>query len=158
HGLPLIVTSHRGSSAFNLSPAHGKIDASKPVIDYGYDQEVITPYSYNVYLENENINVDFGVSSQSAIYSFDFPENSVPSLMFNSKKGELKWDGSGLSGSQEIGNNTKVYIYAEPEIAPSSVKVLKNKIISAGKQAGGENACLILIFNKMPNIKVKYGI
>ncbi|PRD49053.1 GH92 family glycosyl hydrolase [Sphingobacterium haloxyli] len=158
HGLPLIVTSHRGNSAFNLSPAHSEIDISKPVIDYSYDQEVITPYSYNVYLEKENINVDFGLSHQSAIYSLDFPENSTPHLIFNSKNGGLKWDGKGLTGSQDIGNNTIVYLYAEPETAPVHVKVLQHKTISEGNQADGRNACLILTFDKKSNIKIKYGI
>ncbi|WP_041537548.1 GH92 family glycosyl hydrolase [Pseudopedobacter saltans] len=158
HGLPLIVTSHRGSSAFNLSPSQGEINTSKPVIDYSYDQEVIKPYAYSVYLENENIKVDFGVSHQSAIYSLNFSDSSAPYLMFNSKKGTLKWDGKGLSGSQEIGNNTKVYIYAEPDHAPMDIKVLKNKFLVSGVEATGDNACLILTFGKESNIRLKYGI
>ncbi|MDD3980342.1 MAG: glycoside hydrolase family 92 protein, partial [Proteiniphilum sp.] len=43
-GLPLVVTSHRGSSAFNLSPYQGEATALKPVIHYSYDNEQITPY------------------------------------------------------------------------------------------------------------------
>ena len=37
YGLPLIVTSHRGSSAFNLSPYQGT--DLRPVISYSYDNE-----------------------------------------------------------------------------------------------------------------------
>ena len=36
-GLPVIVTSHRGSSAFNLSPYQGEESGLKPVINYSYD-------------------------------------------------------------------------------------------------------------------------
>ena len=36
-GLPLVVTSHRGSSAFNLSPFQGDEKDIKPVISYSYD-------------------------------------------------------------------------------------------------------------------------
>lgn len=159
HGLPLIVTSHRGSSAFNLSPFHGETMPSKPVIDYSYDQEIITPYSYYVYLEDENIDVDFAVSHQSAIYSFDFPDNSVSHLMFNSKKGNLNWDGRGLSGSQEIGNNTNVYIYAEPEYQPLNVETLNsNKAVLKAPDVTEGDACLILTFGERKNIKIKYGI
>ena len=43
-GLPLIVTSHRGSSAFNLSPYQG--DKLRPVIAYSYDDEKLKPYYY----------------------------------------------------------------------------------------------------------------
>ncbi|RZF58696.1 GH92 family glycosyl hydrolase [Sphingobacterium corticibacterium] len=159
HGLPLIVTSHRGNSAFNLSPFHGETMPSKPVIDYSYDQEIITPYSYYVYLEDENIDVDFAVSHQSAIYSFDFPDNSVSHLMFNSKKGNLNWDGRGLSGSQEIGNNTNVYIYAEPEYQPLNVETLNsNKAVLKAPDVTEGDACLILTFGERKNIKIKYGI
>ena len=45
-GLPLVVTSHRGSSAFNLSPFQGDENDIRPVVSYSYDQEKITPYSY----------------------------------------------------------------------------------------------------------------
>ena len=34
NGLPLVVTSHRGSSAFNLSPFQGDEKDIKPVISY----------------------------------------------------------------------------------------------------------------------------
>jgi hypothetical protein len=47
-GLPLVITSHRGSSAFNLSPYQGDISNIKSTIDFGYDNEVIKPYYYNI--------------------------------------------------------------------------------------------------------------
>src|SRR5690606_34048236 len=37
--LPLIVTSHRGSSAFNLSPIVSGTRDLQPVLNYSYDQE-----------------------------------------------------------------------------------------------------------------------
>src|SRR5690554_6216633 len=47
-GLPIAVTSHRGSSAFNLSTFQGNEGDIKPVISYSYDREKITPYDYFV--------------------------------------------------------------------------------------------------------------
>ena len=41
NGLPVVVTSHRGSSAFNLSPSLR--EEYKPVVAYSYDNEVIKP-------------------------------------------------------------------------------------------------------------------
>lgn len=159
HGLPLVVTSHRGSSAFNLSPFSGEIATSTPVIDYSYDQEVITPYSYSVYLEEENIGVDFAVSHQSAIYQFDFTGQNNGNLMFNSKNGGLKWDGKGLLGSQEIGNNTRVYMYAEPDHEPETVRSLRNDKLSIDEESSGNDVCLILGFNKEAStVKIRYGI
>lgn len=71
-GLPVIVTSHRGSSAFNLSPYQGEESGLKPVINYSYDHEKIYPYRYQVYLDDNNIDVDFAPSHQSAVYGITF--------------------------------------------------------------------------------------
>ena len=53
NGLPVVVTSHRGSSAFNLSPVQGEV--SRPIVSYSYDLENITPYSYSVYLDEAGL-------------------------------------------------------------------------------------------------------
>lgn len=47
HGLPLIITSHRGTSAFNLSPCQG--EPLQPVVNYSYDHENVKPYYYEVF-------------------------------------------------------------------------------------------------------------
>src|SRR5690554_5664088 len=67
-GLPIIVTSHKSSSAFNLSPFYADKGQFKPVINYSYDNERITPYSYYVYLDEEDIAIDYVLSHQSAMY------------------------------------------------------------------------------------------
>ncbi|ULT26733.1 hypothetical protein KUH03_07835 [Sphingobacterium sp. E70] len=125
YGLPLIVTSHRGSSAFNLSPMLQLPKELKPVQLYSYDQEEIKPYRYAVVLDQEDIKVDYALSHQSGMYTFTFPGAAAKYLQFNSRDGELNWDGQALSGSQEIGNGTRVYIYAVPEIKPSVVSKLQ---------------------------------
>lgn len=61
-GLPIIVTNHRERSAFNLCPYQGDESGLRPVIAYSYDREKILPYRYQVYLDNEEINVDFAPS------------------------------------------------------------------------------------------------
>lgn len=72
YGLPVIVTSHRGSSAFNLSPFQGKEQDMKPVISYGYDNEIIKPYYYQADLDDYGITVKYAPSQQSALYYIDF--------------------------------------------------------------------------------------
>ncbi len=44
NGLPIFVTNHRERSAFNLSPYQGT--NLNPIIAYNYDNEHLTPYSY----------------------------------------------------------------------------------------------------------------
>lgn len=159
YGLPLIVTSHRGSSAFNLSPMLHLPNQLSPVQLYSYDQEEIKPYSYSVVLDQEDIKVDYALSHQSGMYTFTFPNTSTKYLQFNSRDGELKWDGQALSGTQEIGNGTRVYIYAIPEIKPSAVSKLQGQQLEKGTDAKGKNACLVLQFDKSgANLKMKYGV
>lgn len=68
NGLPLVVTSHRGRSAFNLSPYQGRISDAKSVINFGYDNEVIKPYYYGVDLDDFGISVQYAPSHLSLIH------------------------------------------------------------------------------------------
>ena len=158
-GLPVVITSHRGSSAFNLSPFYGSKKEIRPVTKYSYDNEKITPYSYSVYLDEEDITVDYGLSHQSAIYEISFGKSEDVKIALNSRRGEIKWDGTALSGFQMIENNTKVYVYMLPEQAPQNVSVLDGGNLSEGASASGRNACLIM--NYPANTKkliLRYGI
>jgi len=159
NGLPLIVTSHRGRSAFNLSPYQGSLQDIKPVIRYSYDQEKIAPHSYSVYLDDQETEVQYALSHQAALYEIKFTRQSPPYLIVNSRDGELKWDGKAISGYQTIGNDTKVYIYMEPETGPETVSILTNGKIIDEQSVVGENACLILAYSENnPVLRVRYGI
>ncbi|WP_312747657.1 GH92 family glycosyl hydrolase [Sphingobacterium multivorum] len=158
-GLPLIVTSHRGRSAFNLSPMVKLPSGLKPVQLYSYDQEEIHPYAYSVLLDQENIQVDYALSHQSGMYTFTFPGTSTKYLQFNSQEGKLQWDGQGLSGMQDIGNGTNVYIYAVPESKPVAVKRLQGQQLENATEAAGKNSCLVLEFNQAgTSLRMKYGV
>ncbi|MGJ1404775.1 MULTISPECIES: GH92 family glycosyl hydrolase [Sphingobacterium] len=158
-GLPLIVTSHRGKSAFNLSPMVKLPGSLKPVQLYSYDQEEIHPYAYSVLLDQENIQVDYALSHQSGMYTFTFPTTSTKYLQFNSQEGKLQWDGRGLSGTQDIGNGTHVYIYAIPESKPVAVKRLQGQQLENATEAVGKNSCMVLEFNQAgTSLRMKYGV
>lgn len=158
-GLPLVVTSHRGSSAFNLSPFQGEEKDLKPVVSYSYDQEKLTPYSYSVFLDEQQTEVRFGLSHQSAMYELDFSQDSPAYLILNSRNGALKWDGAAVSGFQSIENNTRVYLYLKPEQTPETISVLKPSGLSSDKEASGKNACVVLKYSKgTKSIRLRYGI
>jgi hypothetical protein len=112
-GLPVVLTSHRGSFAFNISPFQGNIEEIKPVISYSYDLEKITPYSYSVFLDEQQIDVQFAPSHQAALYEMNFVAGNPVYLVVNSRNGEMKWNGEAVSGYQALKNNTKVYIWLE---------------------------------------------
>jgi len=159
NGLPLVVTSHRGSSAFNMSPFQGKESELKPVIQYSYDQEKLTPYSYSVYLDEQQTDVSFGLSHQSAMYKIGFEKNQDAFLILNSKSGMLKWNGKAVSGFQKIGNNTRVYIYLVPKELPAEVSVLNKKLLETGNTTEGRNACLVLKYLKgTKSLRICYGV
>jgi predicted alpha-1,2-mannosidase len=158
-GLPLVVTSHRGSSAFNLSPITGVISSAVPVISYTYDHEKITPYSYSVVLDEQDIYIKMAVSHQSALYEINFGGSDSPHILLNSRNGEIFWDGRAVSGFQNLENNTKVFIYLETDIKPSSAGVLKEGQVSAETKASGRNSCVALSFPaSAKTLRVRYGI
>ena len=159
-GLPVIVTSHRGSSAFNLSPYQGEESGLKPVINYSYDHEKIYPYRYQVYLDDNNIDVDFAPSHQSAVYGITFEGEGPAYLIFNSRNGQLKSDGKSVSGYQFVDRKTKVYLYAETDKAPQQCGVLGDNTVKYGETSvEGKDAALVLSYgNDVKKLGVRYGI
>lgn len=159
-GLPVIVTSHRGSSAFNLSPYQGEESGLKPVVNYSYDQEKIYPYRYQVYLDDNNIDVDFAPSHQSAVYGIMFEGEGPAYLIFNSRNGQLKTDGKNVSGYQFVDRKTKVYLYAETDKTPQQSGVLSDNTVKYGETSvEGKDAALVLSYgNDVKKLGVRYGI
>ena len=158
-GLPLVLTSHRGGSAFHLSPFQNNGSPPEPVMEYSYDLERITPYSYSVFLDEQQIGVEFGVSHQSAIYELQFERNDAVSLILSTGSGELKWDGRALSGFQQLANETRVFVYMEPEVVPKKVEALENKDLLEKSNARGDQASLVLNYPQgTSSIRLRYGI
>lgn len=159
NGLPLIVTSHRGSSAFNLSPYQG--ENLRPVVAYSYDDEKLKPYYYEVILDDEEIKVKYAPSHQSAFYQIDYSQQDKPVyMMINSRNGAIKAGDGFVSGYQQLENNTRVYLYIESDIAPIETGILADGKIDAGtKEAEGRNACAVLHFaDGTKTVNLRYGI
>ncbi|GAB6119892.1 GH92 family glycosyl hydrolase [Dysgonomonas termitidis] len=162
-GLPVIVTSHRGSSAFNISPVSVGDRSSHfaPVINYTYDNEKITPYRYSVYLDEEKIQVDYAPSHQSGVYNFTFQEEGLNKLIINTRNGQLKANGSGLEGWQLIGAGpTKVYLYMETERPVKNIGTFDKQLSAINYNrtfVEGENEAIALEFPGK-QINLRYGI
>ena len=149
-GLPVAVTSHRGSSAFNISPANGTKSPVQDVIKYTYDKEKISPYRYSVYLDEENIQVDFALSHQSGLYAFSFEKENSNRLIINTRNGQLENNDKGISGYQIIDNGaTKIYAYFETEPSPVSIEKLP--------ATTEKNDAYVVTFNSK-QINLRYGI
>ena len=160
-GLPLIVTSHRGSSAFNLSPYQGPVEQAKSIVSYGYDNEIIRPYYYCVDLDDYGIHVQYAPSHQAGIYQIDFAQSDQPAyLMFNTRNGELSTDGKSVSGYQELGNRTRVYIYLETDKAPLRTGTHKGeRIDDSERTTRGHNAYYLMEYPKgTASVTLRYGV
>ncbi len=161
NGLPLIVTSHRGRSAFNLSPFQGDVKDIKRVMPLSYDNEVIKPYYYSVYLDDQDISVQYALSHQSGIYEIAFSQKSKASyIVLNTENGKLTNDGFSISGHQNLDNNTKVYIYLEPEIKPLEISIKQEDQLLANKKSNlAESAYFVLRYPaKTSAVKIRYGV
>ena len=159
-GLPVIVTNHRGGSAFGISPVQGK-EALKPIVNYTYDLEKITPYSYSVDLDEAQIHVDFAPSHRSAIYEFTFNKEGDNYIVVTTRNGAMQITDTGVSGYQTIGrnNNARVYISVETEQQPVSMGILTDNGISySEKTVEGRNGAVAINFGNAKNVRLRYGV
>lgn len=143
NGLPLIVTNHRRVSSFTITPFQGNKGQNIPGLSY--DREKITPYRYQVYLEDDAIEVDYAPSHQSAIYNFTFEKNGAPVLLFKCGKGKLATENNTVSGYQQLNDKTKVYLYAEMNVTPAKSEV-------------SESSLLITMPENTKGVSMRYGI
>lgn len=159
-GLPLLVTSHRGRSAFSLSPFQSNPGSTEPVTHFTYDQESITPYYYEVILDKDQTSACFAPSHQSGIYQLKFTQNAPVVLTLNSDEGEMRVDNNRISGFQKLGNKTVAYIYMEVDKEPIRTGIIAgNKQVEGKHSASGKNACVLLEFQAKPQtISLRYGV
>ncbi|MFI3261751.1 MAG: GH92 family glycosyl hydrolase [Rikenellaceae bacterium] len=161
-GLTLIVPCHRKGAYFNFIPFTGNDEQLLQNIELSYDNEVVTPYQYQVYLDGQEIDVDFAPSHQSAIYNLSFlNKEKAPKLIFTTRNGELEYKNNAIQGFEYLINGvSKVYIYAEPSVAPASCDLLKNKTLTSGvTKDEGRFVSLVLNYDAAPSeIDVRYGI
>ena len=158
-GLPIIVTNHRENSAFNLTPYQG--EDLKPVRSYTYDNEKLTPYAYEIELDDNNMAVKYALSHQSAIYNIEFRQADKPVyVMVNTRLGAMHADAKGISGHQRLSENTNVYLYIEPEQTPIQTGVLENNTLVENKvDAEGKNACAVWRFaDGTKQVNLRYGV
>lgn len=164
HGLPLITASHRGSDAFSISPVSGNQLNLQAVYDYTYDNEVLTPYSWDVFLDNADIDISYSVSHQAGIYFISFDDKHPKYLMINNMDGEIESNNGDVSGYQIItnsitGDSAKVYLHLETEEKPIKWGILNDGKISENTKDIGKNKCIALEYDKNINqIKVRYGV
>lgn len=159
NGLPVIVTNHRERSAFNISPYQGT--QPKAIVPLNYDHEKLTPYGFDIELDDNQMKARYAVSHQSAVYELNFWQKDKPVyVMINSRDGGMHCTGNAVSGFQRLTDQTKVYIYAEVDRSPMQMGALENGAINASKASvEGRNACIALRYaDGTPQVRLRYGV
>ena len=159
NGLPVIVTNHRERSAFNISPYQGM--QPKAIVPLNYDHEKLTPYGFDIELDDNQMKARYAVSHQSAVYELNFWQKDKPVyVMINSRDGGMRCSGNAISGFQRLTDQTKVYIYAEVDRSPMQMGALENGAINASKASvEGRNACIALRYaDGTPQVRLRYGV
>ena len=145
NGLPVIVTNHRERSAFKLAVTTASEPVGGPVIRTSYDNEHITPYSFDVMLADGKIRAKYALSHQSAIYSLE--SDSPLKIVLSSRGGGVLWNGEAVEGWQTVEDETKVYVFIEPETMPVAVDTASD----------ARNNWVTLTFDK-PELRLRYGV
>ena len=135
NGLPLFVTSHRSESTLTIGFPGLRLD---------YDNEHITPYSYETELASSSIHSTFAVSHQSAVYDLEFRGEEPAVISFNAGSGAMSAEGNVVKGWCRAGGQTKAYVYAEMETAPV--------------RADNANPGSVILTFDTRRIRIRYGV
>lgn len=160
-GLPVIVTNHRENSAFILNAVSGNDRILKPIEEYSYDNEVIKPYYYNVYLDEENINVAFAPGHQSALYRISFEKEGSRYVVLTTRRGDLKVEGDRITGFQALDDKTRVFVSMEPEVKPVEFGILgaDGKVDTSVTTVSGDTVSVVMKFDEsVVSIGLRYGV
>jgi predicted alpha-1,2-mannosidase len=148
---PLTTSSHRQANLFAIMPYSGSMSKTVWNEAFTYDQEKITPYSYNSVLEDSRTAIQFAPAVHSGYFKFTFQDNNNQYIRLGivNKAGQIDVTGKRtITGIENI-MGMRAYFYAEvsADIANSHYND------STGKKA------LLIGFDKQNNsIGFKYGI
>ena len=154
NGLPVVVTNHRERSAFKLGVTTGT--ELRPVIPVTYDNEHLTPYGFDVDLQDGAVHAAYAVSHQSAVYRIRFRDGKG-TLLLTSGNGAVVLDGNILTGWQTVSGETRVYVAMELEQTPAKAGALWRGSMSDARSDEGRNACIAMDFD-VPEVRLRYGV
>jgi predicted alpha-1,2-mannosidase len=159
-GLPLNLISHRSGKVFNLAPFSGDPGNAVRKLNFTYDDEAVTPYSYSVVFDEEDITVRFAPSEKSGFFTLKpGSEGEHGIILRTTGNGEIAFEKNVISGYDTF-DDIKTWLYLEFETEPSRVKALEGGELSDRSSSSGRRAGLLLSFgNKGRNeLRIRYGI
>jgi len=158
-GFPLNIISHRSRGIFSLTPFTGKPEEIPLYITYTYDNETVTPYSYEVTLCEPGISVRFTPSEKAGFFMFSFnswEENGI--MLRTNGDGELNYSDNKITGFDTF-NGVKTFLCLEFGETPQKVLFRQNDTLSELDFVSGNRVSLYATFNLQGNqLPVRYGI
>lgn len=158
-GFPLDVVSHRSGMVFSLIPFSGEI-ADSALVPFTCDNESITPYSYKVTLDEQDIDLKFAPAGKAGFFNVSFNNGKERGVVIKTRNnGELNFAGNSVSG-YDLSGRVKVYICLEFDKIPSFSKLISNEQ-GAENQAGNiETSAISATFSQdnTKEINIRYGI
>lgn len=159
-GFPLNIISHRSAKIFSIMPFKGSEENFPANFSYIWDNEKLTPFSYDVALPEPGINVKFTPSVKAGLFSFEFASGEEGGVIIRTTgAGELSYSDNAISGF-DTNSGVKTWLWLEPDRKPDKVTVIQNDTILEQNFAAGNRVALIMKFS-MPSeseIKIRYGI
>ena len=132
-------------------------EVSRPIVSYSYDLEKITPYSYSVYLDEADIQVEYAPSHQAGIYHISFGTEGDNALVVNTKNGKLVAEEKRESVAIRLLTTLlpKIYLYLETSQPP-----LRKGVLADGKVdiESKEGSAIALFYGSEKNLNLRYGI
>lgn len=158
-GLPVISTGHRRPSSFNIMPCQG--DSLRATCNLTWDNEHVTPYSFDIELADNSLRARYAVGHQSALYDIQYYDSTQPAcLVVSSHEGQMSVKGNTLSGWQTVLGSTRVYLYAETEQQPTASGILSDhKLDTSHSEAVGKEAAVVMRFaTGTSHVRLRYGV
>ena len=161
-GFPLNIVSHRAGRVFSLVPFTGKSWETQPNKVYTYDNEFITPYSYQVTLDEPGIKVKFTPSEKSGFFNLHFPvEKERGVILKTTNRGGFTIENNAITG-YDTNNGVKTFLYLETDKIPEFIIVQegKNDTLVTGSFVEGNRTAISLPFKPHGNgkLNIRYGL
>ncbi|MFN8205882.1 MAG: GH92 family glycosyl hydrolase [Bacteroidales bacterium] len=159
-GFPVNIVTHRWGYAMSLLPYLGKPDPEKFHSGIEYDQEEISPYSYQVALEDGQVQFGFVPAARSGRMSIRFHGGPAQGIMLHSSgQAEIEIHDRVLSGFDTY-RGVKMYIWMEFSSSPGNIATLTGQQNQASQEISGDPVCLSLEFpaSGSESIELRYGV
>ncbi|MCC8426526.1 GH92 family glycosyl hydrolase [Mucilaginibacter sp. UR6-11] len=162
YGFPL------GFGSLMINKGELKLGAKANASKFDHDLETATPYYYQALLEDPNINTEYTMTDNTAIFRFTIPAGQATNVLLSLQGNanvEIKNDkviqGSTTGGGRRGANEEKRYFYAELSKPGSSSGTWENDAQSATKSKSGRGIGTYLSLasaGQVQTVELKAGI